>query len=78
MELKSGLLICSQIPKNNTVSLFLSHCSMRALPPSKFLTISVSDIKSSSLCEMMVMAVPCTLIVDFLSFGITAIPSFDD
>ncbi|MHC1574283.1 MAG: hypothetical protein ACXQTY_00545, partial [Candidatus Methanogasteraceae archaeon] len=56
----------------------LSHCSMRALPPSEFLTISVSDMKSSSLCGMMVMAVPCTLIVDLLSFGITTIPLFGD
>jgi len=36
------------------------------------------DYKSSSLCEMIVIAVPCTSIVDFLSFNITAIPSFDD
>ncbi len=43
-ELKPGLLIRSQTPRNRTVSLFLSHCSIRAPAPSKFRTMSVSEI----------------------------------
>jgi len=40
-ELKSGLYISSQIPRNSIVFLFLNHCSMSADPFSKFLIMSV-------------------------------------
>ena len=43
-ELKFGLLSRSQTPRKRTVSLFLSHCSMRAPPPSKFRIMSVSEV----------------------------------
>src|SRR3989338_5351134 len=67
-ELKSGLLSRSQTPRNSTVLRFLSQLRTRSSERSAFLAraMSVRQMRSSSRCVSMVIAVPCTSIVDFL------------